>query len=327
LSVTAAQAGTVVARVSYPAQAYWQPTYDVILDRDGGDRVSLRRAALITQNSGENWEDVRLTLSTISPSGQVLPSELYPPLLRFEDRQEQADMQRSMSSLSADAIGVPEPVPQAAPRPQANFDGPGVTYTLPAPLSVAQGAEAARVELDTLAFDARVYARAVPARDATAYLMAQATNSSAEPLLAAPRAQIFVDGALVGRAPFSAVAAGEAFTQSFGPVEELQLRYTVQDRSEGDRGLINRSNAQTQSTMMTVQNFGDENWDVEVLDAVPYTEQDDLVIQWEARPPADATNVEGRRGLVQWDLTVGALATQTITVDRIVRWPDGKILR
>ena len=56
LSVTAQNAGTVIASVSYPARASWQPTYDVVLAEDDESRIILRRAALIHQSSGENWD-------------------------------------------------------------------------------------------------------------------------------------------------------------------------------------------------------------------------------------------------------------------------------
>lgn len=327
LSVEAAEAGEVTAFISYPARASWQPTYDVMLNREGGDGITLRRAALIYQNSGENWEDVTLTLSTLAPSGQVIPSEIFPPLLRFEDPQLRAKLQRSTSSLSDEMAGAPEPVMEMAPRPQPSFDGPGVTYTLPSPLTVAQSAEGARVELDALSFDARVFARAVPAHDMTAFLMAEATNATAEPLLEADTAQVFIDGALVGRRRFMAVPAGGDIIQAFGPVEDIRLTYTILDRSEGDRGLISRSNAQTQEVRMTVENLGDQSWDVEVLEGIPYSEQDDLVIQWAAQPRADVTDVDDRRGLIQWNMALGPKETGDIMIEQSIRWPDGKVLR
>lgn len=157
--------------------------------------------------------------------------------------------------------------------------------------------------------------------------MAEATNISLEPLLAADTAQIFIEDALVGQSSFAAVAAGGTFTQAFGPIEDLSLGYKVIDKSEGDRGLISRSNAQTQEVRLSVENLGRETWDIEVRDARPYSEQDDLVIEWTAQPKASVTDVEDRRGLIQWNFSLTPEASQDITIEQIVRWPDGKILR
>lgn len=327
LSVAAEVAGSMTATISYPANASWEPTYDVLLETGDSAALTLRRAALVYQRSGENWEDVALTLSTLAPTEQVLPSELFPPMLRFEDPEAQAKLEMQRNSLSADMAGAPSPVMEMASAPQPNFDGPGVSYSLPNPISIAQNAEGARVELDSLSFDARVFARAVPARDRTAFRMAEATNASLEPLLAAGTAQLFVDGALVGRSSFDPVPAGGEIVQAFGPVEDLRLRYAVLDRSAGDRGLINRSNARTQEVRMTIENLANVPWDVEVMEAIPYSEQDDLLIEWTSTPAAAAENVDDKRGLIQWDLSLDAGATQEITVEQVIRWPDGMVLR
>ena len=328
LSVNATEAGTVIASVSYPARASWQPTYDIALTTDDSGQMTIRRAAIVHQNTGENWDDVTLTLSTLAPSGQVVPSELYPQLLRFDDPQLRAKLQRSVGSSSSQMFATPEPaMMEDAVAAQPNFDGPGVTYTLPHLITIAQNAEGARVELDALEFDARVFARAVPAQDQTAFLMAETTNDTAEPLLAANTAQIFVDGALVGQSYFAAVPAGGDIVQAFGPIEDLRLTRTVLDRSEGDRGLISRTSAQTQEVRISIENLGPEDWDVELLDAVPYSEQDDLEIEWNAAPKPDLTNIDDRRGLVQWNLAVGGLQTQEIKIEQFIRWPDGKVLR
>jgi uncharacterized protein (TIGR02231 family) len=327
LSVAAQTAGSVTATISYPANATWEPTYDVFLETGDSDTLSLRRAALIYQRSGENWEDVALTLSTLAPTGQVLPSELYPPLLHFDDPKAQAKLEMQRNSLSADMAGAPSPVMEMASAPQPGFDGPGVSYSLPNPISIAQNAEGARVEMDALSFDARVFARAVPAHDQTAFRMAEATNTSLEPLLAANTAQLFVDGALVGRSRFDAVPAGGEIVQAFGPIEDLRLSYAVLDRSAGDRGLISRSNARTQEVRITIENLANAPWDIEVMEAIPYSEQDDLMIEWESTPTATAKNVDDRRGLIQWDLSLDAGATQEITVEQVIRWPDGMVLR
>lgn len=326
LFVNAEDAGAVQVSVQYPVQASWVPTYDIFLDRGDADTVTLRRAAHVSQNSGENWSDVALTLSTLAPSGRVVPSELFPRLLRFQDKELLKTLGRSVSADMV-AESAPAPVMEVQLSTAAQFDGPGVRYEVPQTVSLAHGAEAARIALDALAFDARVFARAVPSADATAFLMAEATNASQEPLLAAPTAQLFVDGALVGQTNFAAVPAGGQLTQAFGPIEDIRLTRAVLDRSEGDRGLINRSNAQTQEVLLTLENLGTENWDVEVMEAIPYSEQDDLVIDWSASPSATQTDVDDRRGLMQWDIALAAGASQEIAIEQSIRWPDGKILR
>ena len=56
LSVAAQTAGSVTATISYPANASWEPTYDVLLETGDSAALTLRRAALVYQRSGENWK-------------------------------------------------------------------------------------------------------------------------------------------------------------------------------------------------------------------------------------------------------------------------------
>ncbi|QUJ76443.1 mucoidy inhibitor MuiA family protein [Sulfitobacter albidus] len=323
LSISVPDAGEVTVSTQYPVSASWQPTYDLFLDRET-ETLALRRGATVFQNSAESWRDVRVTLSTLSPSGQVSPSTLFPPLLRFE---EPGRAQLQSRAAASDFAAAVEPVMAESGAVAANFDGPGVSYPVPESIDIAPGADGARVALDTLRFDARLFARAVPAFDTTAFLMAEAVNSSAEPLLAAPVAQLFVDGGLVGQTAFAAVAAGASITQAFGPIEDLRLTRTVLDRSDGDRGIINRSNQRLQFTRLEIENLGQESWEVELREAVPYSEQDDLTVNWAADPAPTTANVDDTRGLLEWSFTLGAGGERAITLEQDIRWPEGTNLR
>ncbi|UWR22276.1 DUF4139 domain-containing protein [Sulfitobacter sp. S190] len=327
LEVQAETEGTVEVTVRYLANASWRPTYDLFLTRGETPTVALQRAALVRQDSGENWQDVTLTLSTLAPTGQTDPGTVYGQLLRIEDPAERKAILNSAQMearvASADFAAAPVAVEETI---SASFEGPGVSYVAQGKVTVAHGADAARLALDTLTFDARVFARGVPARDNTAFMMAEFVNTTDEPLLQADQAQVFVDGALVGASWFPEIPAGERATKSFGPIETLRLERTVLDRNAGDRGIINRSNAQSLAVRLDVTNLGKENWDVEVMESVPYSEQEDLVIDWTADPRPDQINVDDRQGVLQWDLSVSAQSDVQITVEQDIRWPEGQVL-
>lgn len=324
LSLQADQAGTVVARVRYPVQASWEPTYDLVLAQGDAPTLDVGRAATVSQSSSESWEAVEITLSTLEPVGQIAPSELYPPLLRYTDP---VPVKSRGVRTEAEMTAAPEPMMADSRFARPRFDGPGVSYDIGTPVSIAAGAEGVHVALDALTFDARTFAHAVPAQDTTAFLMAEAINTTQEPLLESDTAQIFVDGTLVGRSRFAAVPAGGEIRQAFGPIEDIRLTRAVLDRSEGDRGIISRSNAQTQEVRLDIENLGQKSWSVELLEAVPYTEQDDLTIQWSAQPAPDEVNVDDTRGLVQWSFDLAPQTTRNILIEQDIRWPEGKILR
>lgn len=324
IALQAAAAGEVTITLSYLVQATWEPVYDVYLS---GDTLDLKRGAIVSQWSGENWQEVALTLSTFALDQQTRPSDVFPIPRRIDEPapSPKALMRSTSSDLSGAAMmESPVMVEEAA---TASFDGPGVLYTAPAPVTVASDVDAVRVALDTLTFDARRFARAAPRYDQTAFLMAAFKNETQEPLLASGSASLYLDNTLLGGMYFEQVPAGAEVTLPFGPIEDLRLSYTILDQSEGDRGIISRSNAQSETTRMDIQNIGQNDWKVEVIAAVPYAVQEDLEIEWAASPVPDLRDMDDKRGVLQWNTDVAAGATAQIKIDVDMQWPEGMVLR
>lgn len=327
LSLNAQEAGEVAISLSYIVEASWWPVYDIYLS---GDVVNLHRGAMVRQWSDEIWPDVDLTLSTFSLDTQTAPREVFPIPLYIGD-EVQASSKVLGRVASADMSAPAEPAMEAPvimeESAQASFDGPGVAYHVPNPVLIASNVDAVRVGLGTLDFDARRFARAAPRYDSTAFLMAGFTNTTQEPLLASREAALYLDDTLIGRTGFEPVPAGAEAELAFGPVEDIRLSYTVLRESEGDRGIINRSNAKSETTRMDIQNIGSTDWDVQVQAAVPYSVQEDLVITWSATPTPDSQNIKDKRGVLQWDTPVPVGTTTSIQIETDLKWPEGKVLR
>ena len=326
LGLTAKEAGEVTISLTYVVGASWSPVYDVYLS---GDTLDLQRGAMVQQWSGEVWTDVDLSLSTFALDTRTAPREVFPIPLRITDKTEPVPkvFSRAVGADMATAEPLIEAPVIAEEAARASFDGPGVAYVVANPVSVASDVDAVRVALGTLNFTARRFARAAPRYDSTAFLMAEFTNTTQEPLLASREAALYLDNTLIGRSGFEPVPAGARTDLPFGAIEDLRLTYRVLRESEGDQGIINRSNAKSETVRMNIENIGTRDWDVEVQAAVPYAVQDDLEISWSAEPAPDARNIKDRRGVLQWNASVQAGATASIRLRTDLKWPEGKILR
>ena len=314
----------------YDWRAGWAPVYDAYLDREAGT-VTLQRGALVRQNTGENWSDVAMVMSTNAPEGAVAPETLWPDFRRIVDPEEiqpVTRMKRSESDLAGAMVApmVEAPV-MAEDMATANFDGLSVRYDYPGKLDLASSADTVRLALGELSFDAEIKAVAVPKRDRTAFLVAEFTNTSGELILPSALTQLFRDGGFVGEhGSADPIAAGGEARLPFGPIEGLQLS-RVSKRNEGDRGVLSRSNQITEQVEIEVENLTGEAWPLRVLDQVPYSEQEDLVITWNARPRPTETDVDDQKGILAWDSEIAAGASQTIILNYSLEWPDGKVLR
>ena len=183
----------------------------------------------------------------------------------------------SLRAVAEPIIESPVIVQEAAAT--ANFEGIGVTYTLPAPVTIRAQSEELEIALDTLSMDATLSARAIPRFDDTAFRLANVTNTSTEILLPG-RALLYVEGQLVGNTQVGVLPPNAEADIFFGRIDGLRLTRTVLDRNEGDRGIITRSNEKTEDVRIEVENLTSQAWDVTLRDVVPYSEQEDLVIDW-----------------------------------------------
>jgi uncharacterized protein (TIGR02231 family) len=321
----AATEGQLTVSYTVP-QAGWQPLYDLHLARDEG-QVRIERGAFVRQETGENWRDIALTLSTRRPAQQGAPGEIHPWIPRLGDPDEIRPMPRVKGEGALMEMAAPAAAAAEADMARPEFDGLSVRYAYPAPVSVATGADRVRLMLSPIEADAEIRARAVPLVDETAFLMARVTNSDEDVILPTSEARFYLDGRYVGQRWLPFAAAGAEMALSFGPIEGLTLKRVVKTRSEGDRGLINRASERRETVEITVENLTGESWPVTVLDRVPVSEQDDLRITWNARPDPDETDVEDKRGILAWRFDLEAGAQRTITLDTQMSWPEGKVLR
>lgn len=329
VAVTAGAAGAQTLTVTqYLGNASWQPVYDLNLTRQGGDRLTLDRSVLVTQDTGEDWDGVALTLSSSRPSEQAAPSQLWPELRSIGPEVEPEALARK-SLGGADMAMQDAPVAEAAPAPVTAgmaLEGDTVVYNYPEPVTVAAGAENLRLALDRLDFTPVVKAVAVPRLDRTAFVTASFTNGSDEPLLPG-QAMLFREGVLVGQTWLEVIAPGAETDLGFGVIETLRVKREMPKRAGGETGIFVSANRQSESALITVENTGPEAWPVRILDQVPYSEQDDLEIAFAASPKPSETDVDGQRGILAWEFDLPAGGKQTITLEQTLTWPEGMVLR
>ncbi|AHD07905.1 DUF4139 domain-containing protein [Phaeobacter gallaeciensis] len=337
VTVEAAAAGATSIRMEYLTEGAgnigWSPSYELHLATGSDPELTLNRSVILSQDTGENWQDVALTLSTADPLGQSAPSRLFPQLRRIEKPMPVPEPKQRMSSdMELDLAN--EPIIEAAVvveemLRQWSVDRSGVAavYEFDTPVSVASGAEALRLEMDSLKTAATLTAQAVPLRNETAYRMVRFTNEFGEQLLAATQAAHFVDGKLVAVADFAGLAPGAEADLGFGAIRGLTLSRDILDQSEGEQGLISRNTEQVRRVEIEVENLTNRAWPLRLLDRVPYSQQDALEITWDARPAPTEENVEKQRGILAWDMEIAAGATEVIEIDTELSWPEGQILR
>ena len=341
IELAAAAATKATLRVTYAVRnARWTPLYDARLDTGAKDRkpaLELVRRAEITQNTGEDWSDVALSVSTVRTARGGNAPDLnslivqYPQLPRpVAVRQCALDCCRRTDRCGSSALTggkARSSLMEKAAEQQAAADVSGfqVVFKIPGRVSLgaSEGAKSLRVSTATIAPDLAV--RAAPVKDPTAFLEASFKQNEDAPLLPG-RVSIYRDGVFVGRGLMAAAGKDETVRLGFGADDKIKIERTVLKRNEGTGGLIvTTSKTDERAFKTTVRNGHDFPIRIAIEDQLPVSENEDIVVEMLPSTTAPtATNIRDKRGVLEWAFEAKAGEVRDINFAWRLRWPKDK---
>ncbi|GHC55379.1 DUF4139 domain-containing protein [Neogemmobacter tilapiae] len=329
LSVESTGGPATIEIVTLVAEAGWQPAYDFRLTTEPA-AMTVERAMLVSQYSGEDWRDVTLTLSTATPYSESAPGSVWPWLLSIYKDEPQPEVFAADRALGG-ALMMEEPAPvvaseAASPGMAMDWKGATVEYTYPRKVTVRDQSDQLRLNLDQISMDPQVFALAVPMNNDRGFVMAKVTNTGKESLLPGT-ARYYRDGALVGGGYLDLLAAGDDVELGFGPLNSLIVTREIPARNEGERGVFTTATERSETAVIRVENQTGRTWPLVVRDRVPYSEQEDLEISYQATPVETQKDMDGQRGVLEWSTDLENGASFEIQLDHTVRWPEGMILQ
>ena len=325
LSVVATGGPAEIVVTTYGDAAGWMPVYDLHLSTDTAGGLIVDRRLAVSQHSTEDWQDVRLTLSTADSLGRSMP---YLPPARARRAEDPAPVfAEALDDRVAGAVMIAEEPPVvSAAMARVDFAGMTALYTYPEAVTLRHGQNALYLPLDSQSLPARTFVLAAPQTAASGFVVARVTNTLAEPLLPGP-ARLFRDGALIGITDLPALATGAETEIGFGALPAFRLSSTRPDRNEGESGLLTTVNTQRETLQLRAENGTGRGWPVELRVGLDYAEQDSVTIQHDMTPPPDATDPAKGKGQYGWTLDMGPGESFELRIDTRMSWPTGKALR
>jgi uncharacterized protein (TIGR02231 family) len=336
IELAAAAATKATLRITYAVRnARWVPLYDARLDTGAKDRkpaLELVRRAEITQNTGEDWSNVALNVSTVRTARGGSAPDLNSLIVQYP-------LPPRPAASASGAIDNARPLLRAAPAPQvaeareradeqqatADVSGFQVMFKIPGRVSVgaSEGAKSLRISTAIIAPDLAV--RAAPVKDPTAFLEASFRQNEDAPLLAG-RVAIYRDGVFVGRGQMAAASKDETVRLGFGADDKIKIERTVMKRNEGSAGLIvTTSKTDERSFKTTVRNGHDFPIRIAIVDQLPVSENEDIQVEMlSSTTPPTATNLRDKRGVLEWAFEAKAGEVRDINFAWRVRWPKDK---
>lgn len=324
--------------------ASWQPTYEARLDTAAGDgkaKLDLVRRAAITQRTGEDWSGVELRLSTTRPTAGSSAPDLRPvfvdiakptpPAAKLQGKTGNrvaigAKRSRDESMAAADAAPQPAPMMLAAEPAMARIEAAPfqAVYGVPGRTDVTATGEEKTVVITRDALDAALKIKAVPKREAKAYLYAAFTYAGETPLLPGTVA-LFRDGSFVGNGRLPLIA-GKEHELGFGADDAVKVEHAVVGEKRGETGLISTTRTDDRHYKMTITNLHKQAVEVSVLDQMPVSRDEKITVSLTAKTAPTKKNVDDKQGLLAWEFPLDAGAEKVIDFGYVVKWPaDEKI--
>ncbi len=326
VTLAAPQGGEV--KLSYQVRGPgWQPSYRATLD-SASQKLRLERQALVAQTTGEDWSGVQLTLSTGQPGAATQGPLPRPWRVGIQPPPPTAApaMPAPAAAMVARAAPASAGAEEAAPSFDVSvFQGSFATeFVVPQRITVPSSGQRVTLSLGEHVADARLVVRTTPALDAAAYLIAE---------LAAPPGvwpagpvNLYRDGAYVGNSRFDAATLPRTGF-AFGRDELVHVRVEQPAQTEGTGGFIGSRNERRISRLYTVDNRHREAITLQVLDAAPVAEHDDVRVDSRYQPEPQSKAWNNQPGSVMWQQPLAAGASQRFSAEHTITWPKDARLR
>jgi uncharacterized protein (TIGR02231 family) len=331
ISVTAKSAGAAQLELQYVvADAGWYPLYDIRV-KDTKSPAQLNYKAQVYQNTGLDWNKVKIKLSTTNPTLGGTKPELYPwyldfyeprPVARtsrnrieaYKKEAEEEDGSLSGVVMSAPAFSVKDYTSVVEKSTSVEFDI-ALPYTIPS------GNEPQLVDIQSHDLKANYQYTAVPKIDQDAFLLGYVTGWDDLNLLSG-NANIFFEGTFVGESFIDVNTASDSLALSLGRDKKVVVKRTrVKDFTK--KNFIGANKKEEYAFEIEVRNTKKEAIDILVEDQIPVSRNSQIEVEVLDNGGAIYNKDTGK---LQWKLNLGAAETKKLLFKYSVKYPKNKIV-
>ena len=264
--------------------AGWTPSYDARL-QSAGRMIELSYFGVVRNGTGEDWNDVALTLSTARPNVGGGAPELRPWItdvvrmsettiinpdlvgeIRILSAPVDAELGRGNGQIALTTRQdfnnpvAPTPLPSPPPDSDAGVLTAEVeaavtsaTFKIPVTVSLPGNNVIQKVAIKDARLAATLQFQSTPKVLEAAFLSAYASNATDYPLLAGPM-NTFLDDTFVAASRIKTVMPGETFELALGVDDGISVKRRLVNRFTDETGLTNKSRRVTYEILVTLTN-------------------------------------------------------------------------
>ncbi len=315
--------------------ASWVPQYDLQASTQSNN-FQLKYFANITQNSGLDWKNTNLTLSTSNPNEANFKPELTPWYLSFlEYRQKPivnylsnalAPMQVTRKGVMTDDVkGEKNYDSQIEEKPLSDYIEVSqnlirTEYEIKLNYNIASDGRAHKILINQKQVPMQLAFAAVPKLCNDAFLQAKIVGW--EDLNIIPgSARLYFDGSYVGEMYLNASSNTDTLSVNLGRDKTIVLtRKKLKEKFKVK--LIDNEKIETRTIELMVRNTKNMTLEMELEDQIPIVQgTEEIKVKLLHSDDAELDELTGK---LKWHVKIGSKDTKKVTFTYEIRYPKGK---
>jgi len=330
---------TIELEVTYQlSSANWYPTYDVDI---GEGTTSLKRIAVIQNNTLEDWKDVELAVSTASarPVEAVQPQPYYVDTYRPASyssgyggigRGAEFKAYASMARDEAEELiedkseVIMEPAPEMIQEyATASESLSGITiYDVPGKVTIVSDSNPHPITLTTEEFESRRlhYWNA----SAMSEVVAQDEITNGDSIILPGNVKVYAAGDFIGETQIASTAPREKFRLGTRASYDIKAEKKLIEKDTEKAGITRGKQKRGYKYELKIKNFSKKELEIRVVDRIPYSNSEKIIIEMD-EPSNSYKKYE--LGIITWEKKIAPDQELKIEYSFEVEWEKDLIIR
>ncbi|MBU0548173.1 MAG: mucoidy inhibitor MuiA family protein [Candidatus Omnitrophica bacterium] len=323
--------------------ASWYPLYDARVNFDKSE-VELVQQAVARQNTGDNWEDVQVSLSTakvnisarmpeveswfirpFQPRKYEAKEKAFPQSSRkMMSRADVADAQNGIGALVLDKFAVPVTQEAEYQYAQTQEKGVSVVYQIKRRSQIKSDGSEYKLPISVQLLKSEFEYSCYPRLSNYAYLRSKVTNANDLQLLGG-RVNIFLDGGFVGSSSIDNIGPGEEFDLYLGVDENVKVKRELVEKKVDDillAGIPSPNRKTSFKYKLSVENYKNKKIKVNIFENIPVSQDEKIKVNLgQISLTPKEKEWKDKKGVWRWELELEPKAKQEIFIFYSVEHP------
>jgi len=321
--------GSVSLNFNYlVSQAGWKPMYDLKVV-DTSQPVNLDYKAGVYQNTGFDWKDVKISVSTANPNRNNERPILNPRFVDYQMYRAKAAPQPASAEPSGAVFNMMQSYNNGIsddlnlePTILIADNGMSVEFTIDIKQRIKSDSKEHICKIQSYKIPATYKYHAVPKLDLGAFLLARITDYGQYNLIPG-KTNVFFDDMYIGQTTINPGIIGDTLLVSLGRDENISIKRTkLKDKTS--KKFLSDTQKETYGWEIAVRNNKASTLEIEILDQLPISKQEDIKVDLIDKSGATYTEEYGK---LLWNLKIQPNSAKTLKLEYSIEYPKSKTIQ